>query len=120
MPGKKLSSKDLKHFEVQLTMMLTILEGDIGHLQAGALGDGQRPDAQGDEGEGYAVEFSLELLQHDEETAQDVRDALARVTSGTYGKCEDCSHWLLKDRLRAMPHARRCIGCQRGVEAGSA
>lgn len=117
MPGKKLSSQDLTHFEMQLRMMLNALQGDIDHLQTDALGDGTRVELQGDDGEGYAAEFSLELLQHDEETAKDVREALDRVKNGAYGRCEDCEQWLLKDRLRAMPHARRCIACQRVVEA---
>jgi DnaK suppressor protein len=117
MVGKKLTSKDLKHFEAQLRMMLMALQGDIDNLQAGALGDGQRAEIQGDEGDGYAAEFSLELLEHDEQTAQDVRDALERVSDGTYGQCEDCEDWVVKERLRAMPHARRCIDCQRAAEA---
>lgn len=117
MPGKKLSNQDLQHFEAQLRIMLTALEGDIDHLQAGALGDGGRHEVQGDEGEGYAAEFSLELLQYDEETLSIVREALQRIAEGTYGRCEDCEQWLRKDRLRAMPHARRCITCQRAAEA---
>ena len=117
MPGKKLSDSDLKHFEAQLRMMLSVLQGDIDHLQADALGDGERPEQQGDEGDGYNAEFSLELLQHDEQTASHVLEALARVEDGTYGRCEDCDHWLKKDRLRAMPHAKRCIDCQRKIEA---
>jgi len=117
MPGKKLTAKDLKHFEAQLRLMLSVLQGDIDHLQADALGNGERQDLQGDEGDGYNVEFSLELLEHDEQTAQDVLEALERVEGGTYGRCEECDSWLMKDRLRAMPHARRCIACQRQAEA---
>jgi len=116
MPGKKLSSSDLRHFEAQLKMLLGALEGDIHTLQAGALGDGQRSETQGDEGEGYAAEFSLELLQFDEKTAGEVREALARVADGSYGRCELCERWLLKERLRAMPHARRCVACQKATE----
>jgi DnaK suppressor protein len=119
MPGKKLSTQDLDHFSAQLRMMLTALEGDIDHLQAGTLGPDARPETQGDEGEGYAAEFSLELLQHDEETLTGVRDAIRRIEGGAYGRCEACGQWLVKDRLRAMPHARRCIACQRQAEAES-
>ncbi len=117
MPGKKLSATDLEHFEAQLRLMFSVLQGDIDHLQTDALGDGGRQETQGDEGDGYNVEFSLELLQHDEQTASDVLEAIGRVEDGTYGRCEDCENWLMKDRLRAMPHARRCIDCQRLAEA---
>jgi len=117
MPGKKLSAKDLEHFEGQLRMMLNVLQGDMQHLANEALGDGQRPDLQGDEGDGYAAEFSLELLQRDEEAAQDVIEALERLRNGSFGRCTECDLWVTKDRLRAMPHARRCIDCQRAAEA---
>ncbi len=117
MPGKKLSAKDLEYFAAQLRLMIAALTGDIDHLQAEALGDGQRPEQQGDEGEGYAAEFSLELLQRDEATLGDANDALGRISAGTYGRCQDCDQWLMKDRLRAMPHARRCIECQRSAES---
>lgn len=116
MPGKKLSTSDLKHFDGQLRLMWSVLQGDMQHLQKDALGDGQRPEVQGDEGDGYAAEFSLELLQRDEQTADAVLDALKRLEAGTYGRCSDCENWLVKDRLRAMPHARRCITCQREAE----
>jgi len=116
MPGKKPSAKDLKLFDAQLRLMLGVLSGDIDSLQADALGDGERAEMQGDEGEGYSVELSLELLQHDENTQQEILDAIDRINKGTYGKCVDCDIWLLKDRLRAVPHARRCIGCQRQAE----
>lgn len=117
MPGKKLSDKDLQTFDAQLRMMLGVLQGDIDHLQADALGDGERPEAQGDEGEAYFAELSLELLQRDEQTAQAILEAIDRISAGTYGRCEDCESWLMKDRLRAMPHAKRCIECQRKAEA---
>ena len=117
MPGKKLPAKDLAHFENQLRMMLGVLNGDIDGLQASTLWDENRPEMQGDEGKNYSIELSLELLQHDAKTMKEVLDALQRLEQGTYGRCQTCGQWLLKDRLRAMPHARNCIGCQRAVEA---
>jgi phage/conjugal plasmid C-4 type zinc finger TraR family protein len=30
--------------------------------------------------------------------------------------CEDCGHTIPKKRRRALPHATRCIGCQRLFE----
>ncbi|MFT7667723.1 MAG: RNA polymerase-binding transcription factor DksA [Planctomycetota bacterium] len=120
MPGKKLSPKDLELFDAQLRLLLGVLNGDMDHLKAETLGDARHVELQGDEGEGYSVEFSLELLQRDEKTAQELLDAIDRIKTGTYGRCDVCENWLLKDRLRAMPHAVRCIGCQREAEAAGA
>lgn len=111
MPGKKPSPKDLSLFDAQLRMMLGVLTGDIDSLQDEALTPGDS-----DEGEGYFQEFSLELLQRDESTVQEVLDALDRLRAGEFGKCEMCDGWILKERLKAMPHARHCIECQREFE----
>ena len=115
MPGKKLTAKDLESFEEQLRLMLAVLDGDIGKLEAEALRGATREST--DEGDGYFQEFSLELLQRDESTVQEILDALERIQSGEFGKCEGCETWILKERLKAVPYARNCIDCQRQLEA---
>lgn len=39
--------------------------------------------------------------------------ALARLTEGTWGRCESCGDAIGRDRLRALPEARTCHRCQR-------
>ncbi len=116
MPGRKPNTKDLEFFSSQLQLMIGVLNGDIDRLELEALGDGQRADLQGDEGGVYAVEFSLELLEHNEKSKAEVLEALERIKRGGYGCCERCEAWIRKERLRAMPHTRHCIDCQRAVE----
>jgi DnaK suppressor protein len=41
-----------------------------------------------------------------------VRSALTRIESGAYGECVDCGRPIALQRLRAQPHAVRCIECQ--------
>lgn len=120
MPGKKPNEKDLEFFSSQLELMLRALNGDIDLLEREALGDGERLELQGDEGGVYAVEFSLSLLERDESTKHEVREAMERIAAGDFGRCEECSAWIRKERLKAMPHARNCIECQRKLEAEGA
>ncbi len=47
------------------------------------------------------------------ELRQDVERALARLGTGTYGICEECSEPIPLERLRALPEATRCVRCQR-------
>jgi Prokaryotic dksA/traR C4-type zinc finger len=47
-----------------------------------------------------------------------VRDALAKLTSGTYGYCETCHRPIPAARLEAVPYARRCVACQQRWEGG--
>ena len=59
-------------------------------------------------------EASIEILQAQQER---VREALARVDAGTYGRCVDCDTPLPDERLEARPDAARCVNCQQRAEA---
>ncbi|HEY8524461.1 MAG TPA: TraR/DksA C4-type zinc finger protein [Acidimicrobiales bacterium] len=41
----------------------------------------------------------------------DVEHALQRMDAGDYGTCERCRGPIAVERLVAIPHARRCVGC---------
>ena len=56
----------------------------------------------------------------DERALADVEDALSRIRQGTYGQCEFCGRPIPPDRLEAIPTARRCVDCEREVEARQA
>jgi RNA polymerase-binding transcription factor DksA len=115
---KKLTPAELKTYEGILQHMLSVLSGDINQLEQEALGQGEvRTESQGDGGaDSYAQEFSLELLEHEETTMREVVEALERVREETYGRCEACNAWLRRERLKAVPHARKCIDCKRDEE----
>jgi RNA polymerase-binding transcription factor DksA len=115
---KKLTTAELRAYEALLLAMLAEITGDIDHLQREALGSGEAPpDRQGDDGvDSWSQEFSLELLQHDESTVAEIREALDRIREGSFGRCEACEAWIRRTRLKAVPHARNCIDCQRQIE----
>ena len=117
MPGRKLSPADLAAFEEQLRLMLGVVRGDISRLEAESASHASA-DRQGDDGDGYSLELSFELMQRDEATAGLMLDALERLADGTFGRCQACDQWIKKDRLRAIPYAEHCIECQRQAEAG--
>jgi RNA polymerase-binding transcription factor len=60
-------------------------------------------------------EASIEILHAQQER---VRDAIARVDAGTYGRCVDCGSELPDERLEARPDAARCVNCQQKADAG--
>jgi RNA polymerase-binding transcription factor len=43
---------------------------------------------------------------------RDVIDALAKLESGTYGKCENCGKDIPAERLQAIPATRLCMECK--------
>ena len=46
-----------------------------------------------------------------------VEKALARIESGTYGKCEVGEEYIDEDRLKAMPEAENCLAHEQADEA---
>ncbi len=64
----------------------------------------------------YEQETQLSLRRNDEATLHEVDRALQRMERGTYGVCERCSREIDFARLKAKPHARLCMDCQRLAE----
>jgi RNA polymerase-binding transcription factor DksA len=50
---------------------------------------------------------------------QEVRQALGRIASGTYGVCQECGEPIPVERLRAFPTARYDVGHQQAREESS-
>ena len=118
--AKKLTPKELESYRGLLLHMRGLVAGDMSDLQTDAFGiDGERAglDTKADGGsDSFYQEFSLELLARDASTLSEIDAALERVREGSYGQCEGCEIWIPRPRLKAVPHARNCIDCQRREE----
>ena len=62
------------------------------------------------------IDYSLE--ENSEHVLGAVNDALGRIDNGTFGTCVRCGRQIAEERLEAIPHATRCIDCQRLAERG--
>ena len=56
------------------------------------------------------IEFAL--LQMRAQTLTRITEALVRFEAGRYGTCLSCAGEITKRRLRALPFAVRCQGCE--------
>lgn len=115
----KLNAKDLEEFQVLLSKLRAMLSGDLTQLHEEAFGQNGNHDAEskaGDTADGYYQEFNLRLMERDENMLSEVLEALDRIKAGSFGQCEGCEAAIAKERLRAVPHARLCIDCQRQAE----
>jgi DnaK suppressor protein len=54
----------------------------------------------------------VQSLNINAQMLSDVREALARLSNGEYGVCEDCDEAIAPRRLQAIPWARVCVKCQ--------
>jgi len=46
-----------------------------------------------------------------QEEIREIRLALNRIESGTFGTCSDCGKLISKQRLEAIPFCNTCINC---------
>jgi RNA polymerase-binding transcription factor DksA len=118
---RKLNPEDLNRYRSLLRHVRRELFSDIGELEDDAFPRDGGVRATGDDvadlgSDGYAKDFSLDLLARDKATLGEVDEALGRLQSGNFGRCEGCQARIPKVRLNALPHARKCIDCQREAE----
>ena len=106
----------------RLEQMLAELEESARVLQRGASDTGEHNSI-----DQHPADSGANLADADREVASSeilhaqqerVREAIARVDAGTYGRCVDCGSELPTERLEARPDAARCVNCQQQAEAG--
>jgi len=80
--------------------------------------EAHQPGAPGEDVNTELFSAILSRLEGREKHALDeIADAQARLAAGVYGTCEGCGQAVPLARLRAVPTARHCVGCQRKHEA---
>jgi DnaK suppressor protein len=122
-----LKPEELGTYRDSLLNLQARLRGDLDQMTDEALRRGQ-PDSSGnlsnvplhmaDVGtENYDQEFTLSLIENDQDTLSQINEALSRIASGTYGRCEECNEMISKPRLQALPYTKHCITCARAMES---
>jgi RNA polymerase-binding transcription factor DksA len=124
-----MTKAELDTFRDRLLELRGRLNGDVSHLANEAL------KARGGEASGslsnaplhpadlgtdnYEQEFTLGLLQNQENALAEIADALDRVDKGNFGTCEECGTAIPKGRLQTLPHTRYCVDCARKLQQSS-
>ena len=65
----------------------------------------------------FEQEFTLSLMQTEEDTLGLIEEALIRIEDGDYGKCIECDGAIPKMRLNALPFTPLCIRCAEKLES---
>ena len=122
-------AKDRDYFTKLLLHRRKMLTGDVNHMKDESLSK-SRQDATGDisamplhmadvGSENYDQEFTIGLVETEEEELREIDAALERIENKTFGKCESCTKTIGKSRLMAIPFARLCIACKQKEETES-
>lgn len=123
-----MNKRDRQRFE---KMLLALRERKLAYIQElreASLSKTQREDsgdisaftdhpadisAESDEREKVAT-----LISRETEILKALDEALERVRTGAYGKCEMCGADISLARLEALPFATLCVKCQAAAEKG--
>lgn len=119
---KKTESKPYKQ---QLLAMRSRLRGDVTAMADAALK--KRSDSSGDlssmpihmadvGSDNFEQEFTLGLMESDEETLDLIEAALERIEEGVYGVCLECESKIPKARLNVIPFTPHCVKCASKLE----
>lgn len=67
--------------------------------------------------ETFEQDRDLGLAERESQELSQIDEALDRIEDGSYGVCESCERPINRERLDALPFARRCLPCQTKAEA---
>jgi len=118
---KGMSKTELKEFKILLHQRSKLIMGDLDGLEGETRGNGGNGSGDQSSVPGHMAElasdasekaFSYGRMESQSEELKEIKDALDRITDGSFGSCENCQGKIPKDRLRAIPYARRCVKCQ--------
>ena len=119
---------DYKVYRERLLSLRVRLRGDVNNMADATLKK-SRSDANGDlssmpihmadiGSDNFEQEFTLSLMESDEDLLGRIEVSLERLEDGTYGQCEECDVRIPKARLNAIPYATLCIKCASELEQG--
>lgn len=121
-----LKPEEVESFRNILLALRSRLRGDLDQLTDEALFQSGReasgnlsnlPLHMADLGtESFDQEFTLDLIENEQDTLIQINAALDRIETGRFGICEECGQPIAKPRLQALPYAASCIECARKRE----
>src|SRR3972149_8445115 len=116
---RQMKKTDMKVYKDRLLLLRARLRGDVNTMADAALKK-TRSEASGDlssmpihmadlGSDNYEQEFTLNLLQNEEDTLELIEAALERIEDGEYGSCIECGSTVPKTRLNAIPYTPFCV-----------
>jgi RNA polymerase-binding transcription factor DksA len=129
-PKSKFTKDELKHFKAQLLDLRDRLTRQVGAMEGSALKEGDSEvsvDHMADHGtDTFDQDFTLGLIENEEQTIREIDAAIERIQDGTYGLCEPCMDepaklcktcpYIPKARIEAIPYTRYCVEYARIAE----
>ncbi len=117
---------EMKVYKERLLLLRGRLRGDVNAMADAALNK-TRTEASGDlssmpihmadvGSDNFEQEFTLSLMENEEDTLEQIDAALERIEDGVYGSCIECEARIPKTRLNAIPYTPYCVKCAGKLE----
>lgn len=121
-----MNKSEMKVYKQMLIALRGRLRGDVNAMADAALNK-TRSESSGDLSsmpihmadvgtDNFEQEFTLSLMENDEETLLQIDGALERIEDGVYGQCVECDGRILKARLNAIPFTPYCVKCASKIQ----
>ena len=121
-----MTNTELMTYRRQLLALQSRLNADVSDLADEALGKpgdeatvnlSHVPIHMADQAtDSFEQQFTLSLMENEEQTLGEIAAALDRIEQGTFGCCEECQQTIPQSRLEALPYTCYCVGCARKLQ----
>ena len=120
-----MKKNDMLEFKDKLHSIRARLRGDVTAMAQVAL---RKSGMEGSDSTGMPIhmaelgsdnfeqEFTLSLMETEEDTLGSIEAALERIDEGSFGRCVQCEGSIPKARLNAIPYTPVCIKCAEAQE----
>jgi DnaK suppressor protein len=112
-----LSDKQRENYRQKLLDMRRRVVGSVGHV-VDAINDDANTAANLSNAPMHLADVAqagivadVQVLDTESNLLGEIDNALARLTEGTYGQCEECDKGIASERLKALPFATMCTPC---------
>jgi len=117
-PGPSTNQRELKHFRQLLDEKMSELLAEADRPVDGMTDTKENfPDPTDRASLESNRNFVLRIRDRERKLIGKIKEALARIDEGTYGKCEECGEKIGIERLKARPVTTLCIDCKSLQEA---
>jgi len=113
---KKLTDKQSKEYEAMLLRLRDEISRQIAYLRGASLTRSDEVNPEEDGSDAFERQLALKLASNEGDAIFEIDEALQRIKEDTYGVCQDCGCIISPARLKALPFARRCVGCKAVAE----
>jgi DnaK suppressor protein len=115
-----MNKTDMLSFKDKLHIIRARLRGDVATMAQVAL---RKSGMEGSDSAGMPIhmaelgsdnfeqEFTLSLVEAEEDTLGLIESALERIDEGAFGRCVQCDGVIPKARLNAIPYTPVCVKC---------